>query len=125
MFENIIFKWLDTALDCGILEKDFWEMTLNEIERAVKSKIKMERAQDKRQATFDYLLADLIGRSMARIHSASNKMPPLYEAYPTLFEDEEIEQSKEEQRMKLSEIRFKQFAQSFNSKFREGRLENE
>lgn len=100
-------------------------MTLNEVDRAIKSKIRVDKMLDKKRATFDYLLADLIGRSNARIHSSSSKMPTIYEAYPTLYEEEEIKQQQADNLMKLSEIRFKQFAQSYNLRFKEGRSKNE
>ena len=48
MFHDYIFNWLETALDYGISEFDFWNMTLAELDRAIASKRRMEkiRAQD-------------------------------------------------------------------------------
>lgn len=65
----------------------------------------------------DYLLADLFGKSMARLYNSSNKMPDIGEVYPTLFDSEQIKQKKQEKQAELSAIRFKLFAQSFNQKF--------
>jgi hypothetical protein len=67
----------------------------------------------------DYVLADLIGRSIARIHSSSAKLPSLAEAYPSLFDVEEVEDKIQEKKDELSALRIKQFAQSFNSRFKE------
>lgn len=90
-------------------------MTFAEIERVLASK----KRQEQRKASFDYILADLIGRSMARAYNSANTMPTLAEAYPTLFskvaEEEEIQKKKDE----LSALRFRQFATSYNKKLRE------
>lgn len=77
----------------------------------------MEKEQHQVKATFDYALADLIGRSVARIYNSSNKMPDISEVFPTLFDSEEVKQKKQEKQVELSALRFKQFAQSFNQKF--------
>ena len=90
-------------------------MTFAEIERAIASK----RRQEQRRASFDYILADLIGRSVARVHNSSNTMPTLAEAYPTLFDKQAEEEEIQAQRDKLSVLRFKQFAQSYNKKYKE------
>lgn len=117
MFSNIVYKILDNALDYGISEFDFWNMTLAELNRAVESKkrVKMREAQEK--ASYDYILADLIGRSIGRLYNNSNKMPSISEVYPSLFdavaEQEKIQEKKDE----LSALRFKQFAQSFNENY--------
>lgn len=90
-------------------------MTFAEIDRAIEAKQKAE----KRKATFDYILADLIGRSVARVHNAANKMPTLAEAYPTLFSAEVEEEKLQEQKDELSAIRFELFAKSFNERLKE------
>ena len=71
----------------------------------------------KEKATFDYALADLVGRSIARVYNSSNKMPDISTVYPTLFESEEIEKIKAEKQAELSALRFRQFAESFNKRF--------
>ena len=92
-------------------------MTLAEIRRAIESKRRVREIDTRERATFDYLLADLIGRSIARVYSSSNKMPSLAEAYPSLFSEEELEEKIQEKRDELSVLRFKQFAQSHNKNF--------
>ena len=90
-------------------------MSFAELNRVIAAKKRIEQ----RKASFDYVLADLIGRSIARVYNSSNTMPSLSDAYPTLFdkqaEEEEIQKRKDE----LSALRFKQFALSFNKKFKE------
>ena len=93
-------------------------MTISEITRMAKSKQRTTITASKERAMFDYLLADLIGKSVSRIYSNSARMPELYEVYPSLFEQEDIEEKKQEQRDTLSALRFKQFAQSYNKRFK-------
>lgn len=93
-------------------------MTISEITRMAKSKQRTTITESKERAMFDYLLADLIGKSISRIYSNSARMPELYEVYPSLFEQEDIEEKKQEQRDTLSALRFKQFAQSYNKRFK-------
>ena len=93
-------------------------MTISEITRIAKSKQRTTITASKERAVFDYLLADLIGKSVSRIYSNSARMPELYEVYPSLFEQEDIEEKKQEQRDTLSALRFKQFAQSYNKRFK-------
>lgn len=94
-------------------------MTIAELNRAVESKKRCQKREAQEKASFDYILADLIGRSIARIHSSSNHFPQIYEVYPALFESKEIEEQVQEKKNELSALRFKQFADSYNKKFKE------
>lgn len=98
----------------GISESDFWNMTFAELNRAMSSKSRMRKLELQEKATMDYVLADLVGRSIGRLHSSSNKMPEIATVYPTLFDSEEIQKQKAEQLTQISALRFKQFADSFN-----------
>lgn len=118
MFTQIANKWLENALDYGITEQDFWNMTLLELERAIESKKRMQRVQAREKATFDYILADLIGRSIGRLHSSSAKLPAINEAYPSLFDSQEIEEQKAARKAKLFAAQLRQFAQSHNDKLK-------
>lgn len=111
---------LDNALDWGLSEETFWNMTVGELDRYIDSKRRQETHRLKERATMDYTLALLVGRAM-RGSSEENPFPELYEVYPNLFFDEAIKREEEraEQQAKLSAIRFIQFAESFNSKFDE------
>lgn len=109
---------LDNALDYGLSEKEFWEMTFSELDRFIDSKQRQEEYRLKERATMDYTLALLIGRSMQGSNE-EHPFPELYEVYPNLFFEEfrKQEEEKKEQIAQLSAIRFIQFAESFNSKF--------
>lgn len=99
-------------------------MTLAELERAMKSKRRIEKTQAQEKASYDYILADLIGRSISRIHSSANKMPDIAEAYPTLFDTAEVQEKRAEKKAELSALRFKLFTQSFNQRFSQGGSDN-
>ena len=110
---------METALDCGIKEYEFWEMTFAEVTRAIKSYNRLQERQAQERASFDYILADLIGRSIARTQHSSNKMPDITEAYPSLFNTEAIQEQRRQAQAELSVARFKQFADFHNKRFKE------
>lgn len=92
-------------------------MTLAELDRLLASKKRTLLAQQKEKATFDYVLADLVGRSVSRIYNSSNTMPEINKAYPTLFNSDEVEEMVQKKKDELSAIRFKRFATAFNRNF--------
>lgn len=92
-------------------------MTIGELQRAFASHERREKLRAQEKATFDYTLADLIGRSVSRIYNSANHMPDISEVFPTLFDSQELKQKRQEKQAELSALRFKQFAQSFNQKF--------
>lgn len=116
LFEKYVYKWLEIALDYGIDETNYWNMTLAEVIRAIESKKRQQKLQAQERASYDYILADLIGRSVSRIYSNSTRLPQIYEVYPTLFDGVEMEEQKQQKQMEISAIRFKLFAQSYNKK---------
>ena len=91
-------------------------MTLAEIKRAIASKVRIKKIEQQERASYDYILADLVGRSVARVYSNSAKLPEINEIYPTLFDTEEIQQKKQANMDQLSILRFKQFADFHNNK---------
>ena len=93
-------------------------MTFSEVVRAVESRKRVQEIEAKEKATYDYILADLIGRSVARIHSSANHYPTLAEAYPDLFDSAEIEEQAQARKDELSALRFKQFVNTHNNKFK-------
>lgn len=94
-------------------------MTLAEIIRAIESKKRVQLLEAKQKAINDYQLADMIGRSIARIYSSSAQMPEISEVYPSLFDSEEIEEQRQKKKDELTAARFRQFAQIHNSKLKE------
>lgn len=119
MFSDKVDSWLDYALDLDISEYDFWMMTPGELMRKFESKQRVIERERQEKATYDYILGDLIGRSISRVYSSSAKYPPVYEAYPHIFEKEEIEEAQQNRTMELSAQRFMAFAESFNKKLAE------
>lgn len=119
MFSDYVYKWLDNALDYGLTESDFWNMTLAELTRAIDSKKRIQEREAREKASYDYILADLIGRSIGRLYSSSTKLPDISEVYPNIFDSNEIEEAKSAKVAELSAIRFKQFAKFHNDRFKE------
>ena len=95
-------------------------MTVGELSRWIESKRRVVEIELKEKASFNYIQADLIGRSIARIYSKNSKMPPIEEVFPTLFTKDELEEQEMERRDKLSIMRFEQFALAHNQKFNGG-----
>lgn len=120
LYSNVMEQWLENALDYGITEAEFWNMTIGELDRAIRSKQRVYKVEAQERATFDYALANLIGKSIARLYSSTATLPDISEVYPTLFDSEELKQKKQELQAELSALRFKQFANSFNTRFNQG-----
>ena len=95
-------------------------MTIAELMREIESKKRVNKFHEQQTAINNYILADLIGRSIARLYSSSNKLPTIDEVYPQLFNKEEIEEQQAEKRTELSIIRFKQFVSSYNHRKKGG-----
>ena len=118
LYSNRIYKWLNNALDYGITEEQFWNMSLGELHRAIKSKARVRKIEAREKASFDYTLAQLIGRACGMAFgSIKSEFPDIGTVYPTLYDSEEIKQRKQEKQAELSALRFKQFAESFNQRF--------
>lgn len=98
-------------------------MTIGEVIRVIESKKRVKKIEAQEKASYDYILADLIGKSISRVYHSSNKLPEIYEAYPTLFDSQELQEKKQEKINELSVIRFRQFAASHNKRFKEVQLD--
>jgi hypothetical protein len=95
-------------------------MTPGEVIRAIESKNRLIKIEAQEKATYDYIQATLIVKGVSICLGDKSSFPTLQEAYPGVF-DEVIEEQKEkaqEQKMQLSALRFKQFAQSYNNNFK-------
>ncbi len=123
MFSDKVDSYLANALDIGLREHEFWDMTFVELENYFDSRRRVMKAEREEKATFDYILGDLIGRSLARIYNAQNEYPKIYEIYPTIFNKQEIEQAEFDRRMELSALRLQEFTKSFNEKLSKKEVE--
>lgn len=81
----------------------------------------------KERATFDYILANLIGANVGRILSSENDIPPLEEVYSSLFADEvkQKEEQKVDKQTQLFIARLKQFTELHNKKLKGGGKDSE
>jgi hypothetical protein len=125
---DFIYKLLEVALDCGIFEERFWLMTIAEVNRAIESKNRADKAAAKQEALFNYIQAELIGRSVGRfIVNGEVAMPPVEEVYSSLFTEENIDKEEEKisKAAELSAARFIQFANFHNSKINKEVLKTE
>lgn len=110
---------LPLALDIGIKEYEFWEMTIAEVNRAIESFNRVQMEEAKQRAANDYILANLITKGVGITLGSKQSFPTIEEVYPELFKDkkQEEEQRIQEQKTNLSTLRFLQFAQSYNKRF--------
>jgi hypothetical protein len=110
---------LDIALDCGLKEIEFWDMTVGEVNRAVASKNRLAKIEAQERATYDYILGTLIVKGVSITLGSKDSFPTIEQAYPGMFDDVKAKQEEERQTTKdeLSALRFRQFAQSYNKKF--------
>lgn len=94
-------------------------MSLSELTRYIESFHRVEKKRLQEKATYDYIQAHLIGLYIGRVYSSSITIPSLEEAYNGVFDGEEIKEQKRKQLEEISILRFKQFTQQFNTKFKE------
>lgn len=95
-------------------------MTLGELERYFKSRKRVLEAEERKKASYDYILADLIGISMARVYNSKNKFPTIDKAYPSIFTAEEIKKVQLKQNQQKFLDGLKQFARSRNKDLEKG-----
>lgn len=97
-------------------------MTIAEVNRAIEAFNKRQRKRAQEQASYDFILAQVLSKNISVILSGKGTAPTLQEAYPDLFTDviEEQEKKIADKRAELSALRFKQFALSHNSRFNGG-----
>lgn len=118
---------LISSLDSGITEFDFWEMTPAEIVRAIESKNRIKKLEAQEKASYDYIQANLIIKGISIVLGDKSSLPKIEEVYPSLFDDIAKEQEKkiQEQKANLSALRFRQFAQSYNTNFKNKEVRKE
>ena len=96
-------------------------MTPAEVGRLIDSKNRLAKIEAKERASFDYIQASLIIKGVSICLGEKSSYPTLQEAYPSLFEDLIEEQAEKIQKQKetMSILRFRQFAQTYNNKYKE------
>lgn len=94
-------------------------MTPGEIVRYAASRARVRKYETQERASCDYVLASLIVKGVAITLGSKETYPSIEEAYPGVFDDIAKAKSEtiHEQKMNLSALRFRQFAQSYNKKF--------
>lgn len=111
---DIALDLLQPAINVGLNEFDFWEMTVAEIERYLEGAL----WRIKTKAQFDYSLANLFGASISRLLDSNAEFPPIYQVYPHLFEEEKVEEEKQDIAITNSMNNFLAFAMAHNSKLK-------
>lgn len=115
---EIAERLLQPAINLGLSEFDFWNMTVAEIERYLTG----ATWRLKSQAQFDYTLATLFGNAVGCV-IGDGEMVAIEDAYPSLFEAE-LQEKKEaleaEQQTMKSVNNFLEFAKRHNSKTKKG-----
>lgn len=113
---------MDTALDAGVSVLDFWELTPLEVNKVIESRNRVKKVEAQEKASFDYILASLIGRNIARVMDGKTQIPRVEEVYTDLFADrqEEIQAQEEARKVELFTARLKQFSQAHNEKMNKG-----
>lgn len=107
-------------MECGITEIAFWDMTLAELVRAIESWQRIEKRKAQEKASYDYILAALIGRNVASYFAEGVSIPEISEVYSHLFQEQADtkEQEKLNAKNELSALRFKMFAKAYNDTFK-------
>lgn len=97
-------------------------MTIAEIQRAIASKARIIKAENKRKAEFDYMLAQLIGMNVSMCFSEKAELLSLAECYPALFAEDfkKVEEEKARKAKELSALRFIEYANAHNKKLQKG-----
>ena len=95
-------------------------MTPGEVVRYIESRNRMIKLETQEKASFDYIQANLIVKGISIVLGSKDAYPLINEAYPGLFDDIQKEQEAKikQQKENLSALRFKQFAQSYNNRFK-------
>jgi len=106
-------------LDIGITEEEFWNMTFTEVRNRVDCYTRRKKVLDQERATYDYILADLIGRSVSRLYSSTNNLPEIEKVYPGIFNEDKLQEQRDQKKAELSAMRFRMFAISHNKRIKE------
>lgn len=101
------------ALDCGVAESDFWDMTVGEINRRIESFNRTQERRMRERAGMDYVLAQLISAGIGSVISGED-FPLISDVYPDLYDPPQ-------QPAMLSSVeRFVNFAVQHNAALKRG-----
>lgn len=81
-FEEMSNNMVTQCLSMGLSRQEFYDSTLKEVIQFVDSYNNNKQLELEEKAFFDWMLANLIGSSVARLLSKNAKFPKLEEAYP-------------------------------------------
>jgi len=116
-----LFLYTKSTSDIYGFQNDYLSSaSITYTKKSFASRQRVRKAEAQQKATYDYILADMIGRSISRIYNSSNKLPDIGEVYPTLFDLQEIEDKRATKKAEMSAIRFRQFAETYNKKYKSG-----
>lgn len=87
MFESLIPR----AIQAGIKYFDYWDYTLGEIILHIEAHTRAKENEIKLQAQMNYQTAVLITLGVGKSFGSKSRFPSLYEAFPSLFEEDEKE----------------------------------
>ncbi len=116
MSDYLELKVLPVALDIGITEEQFLEMTIPEIDRYALSFQRRMEYQQKEKANFLYTHAVLVGNAFSKV-MGGGEFPSIEEAFPMLFDTPETQERKQKQITDISVKRFLLFKERNNAKF--------
>lgn len=111
-----IQEFLQPSINLGLDESKFWDMTIAELERWQEGAL----SRMKTQAQFDYMLANLIGISVARIYKNNLQYPTIEKVYPELFKEEKDNEPSEQEIAQNNINRFLNFAIEHNKRMTKG-----
>ena len=114
--EYIELRILPTALELGIRESEFLEMTIPEISRYADAYKRRMEFEAKQKANLIYTHAVLVGNAFSRVMSGGD-FPTIEQTFPSLFDTEDAQEIKQKQITDLSVKRFLLFKERNNARF--------
>jgi hypothetical protein len=127
-FEDMCNDMLIQCLSIGLSRQEFFNSTLKEVTQYVEAYKKQQQNKLEEQAYFDWMLANLIGNSVARLMSKDAKFPKLEEAYPFINETEDkpkLDENELTSEEKLASAHIMEWAMAMHRKQEKKRKQNE
>lgn len=124
MLRDHVAKWLENALELGISEREFWQMTIGELARAMAAIKRRRRADQIERATFDFRQAQAVGHFFAATLNKKNKPPKIEDLYPELFDNDEFRAARDQRRAEAWAQQFKAFMTASDKRISEGGAKN-